>query len=119
MAMSGNVTCSCVACLWLRCASINMSAALLRLAAESMGIPSGDRCQARPRRSASIKSPTLEPRPTFDYIMDMRRDEVIARLKQAEPALRARGIRRAAVFGSVARGEERPDSDIDIMVEFE
>ena len=51
--------------------------------------------------------------------MDMRRDEVIARLKQAEPALRARGIRRAAVFGSVARGEERPDSDIDILVEFE
>jgi hypothetical protein len=49
----------------------------------------------------------------------MRRDEVIARLKQAEPALRARGIRRAAVFGSVARGEDRPDSDIDVLVEFE
>jgi uncharacterized protein len=49
----------------------------------------------------------------------MRRDDVIARLKQAEPALRARGIRRAAVFGSVARGDERPDSDIDILVEFE
>jgi predicted nucleotidyltransferase len=49
----------------------------------------------------------------------MRRDEVIARLKEAEPALRARGIRRAAVFGSVARGEDRPDSDIDILVEFE
>jgi predicted nucleotidyltransferase len=49
----------------------------------------------------------------------MRRDQVIARLKEAEPALRARGIRRAAVFGSVARGEERPDSDIDILVEFE
>jgi predicted nucleotidyltransferase len=49
----------------------------------------------------------------------MRRDEVIARLKEAEPALRARGIRRAAVFGSVARGDDRPDSDIDILVEFE
>lgn len=49
----------------------------------------------------------------------MRRDLVIARLKEAEPALRARGIRRAAVFGSVVRGEERPDSDIDILVEFE
>ena|SRR5882757_3245426 len=49
----------------------------------------------------------------------MRRDQVIARLKEAEPALRARGIRRAAVFGSVARGDERPDSDIDILVEFE
>jgi uncharacterized protein len=49
----------------------------------------------------------------------MRRDEVIARLKQAEPALRARGIRRAAVFGSVARGDARPDSDIDIMIELD
>lgn len=49
----------------------------------------------------------------------MRRDEVIARLKQAKPALRARGIRRAAVFGSVARGDERPDSDIDIMIEID
>jgi uncharacterized protein len=48
----------------------------------------------------------------------MRRDDVIAILKRAEPALRARGIRHAAVFGSIARGEDRPDSDIDILVEF-
>ena len=49
----------------------------------------------------------------------MRRDQIIARLRAAEPELRARGIRHAALFGSVARGEERPDSDIDILVEFE
>jgi predicted nucleotidyltransferase len=49
----------------------------------------------------------------------MRRDDIIARLKEAEPALRARGIRRAAVFGSVARGEDRPDRDIDIMIEID
>jgi uncharacterized protein len=47
----------------------------------------------------------------------MRRDDIIAKLKEAEAALRARGIRRAAVFGSVARGDDRPDSDIDIMIE--
>lgn len=46
-------------------------------------------------------------------------DDVIARLKEAEPALRTRGVRHAAVFGSVARGEDRPDSDVDILVEFE
>lgn len=49
----------------------------------------------------------------------MRRDDIIAKLRAAEPALRARGTRRAAVFGSIARGDDRPDSDIDILVEFE
>lgn len=49
----------------------------------------------------------------------MKRDQVIATSKAAEPELRKRGIRHAALFGSVARGEERPDSDIDILVEFE
>ena len=29
------------------------------------------------------------------------------------------GIRRLSVFGSAARGELRPDSDIDVLVEFE
>ena len=49
----------------------------------------------------------------------MKRDQIIATLKAAEPELRKRGIRHAALFGSVARGEDRPDSDIDILVEFE
>lgn len=29
------------------------------------------------------------------------------------------GARRIRVFGSVARGEERPDSDVDFLVEFD
>ncbi|WP_291617390.1 nucleotidyltransferase family protein [Bradyrhizobium sp.] len=33
--------------------------------------------------------------------------------------MRARGVRRVAVFGSIARGDDRPGSDIDILVEFE
>lgn len=33
--------------------------------------------------------------------------------------MRQRGIRHAALFGSVARGDNRPDSDIDILVEFD
>ena len=33
--------------------------------------------------------------------------------------LRALGARRIGVFGSFARGEERPDSDVDVYLEFE
>lgn len=35
------------------------------------------------------------------------------------PILRHHGVRRAAVFGSTARGEARSDSDLDLLVEFE
>lgn len=47
----------------------------------------------------------------------MQRDEVLNTLNEAEAALRAQGVAHAALFGSLARGEERPGSDIDIMVE--
>ncbi|ABD85848.1 nucleotidyltransferase family protein [Rhodopseudomonas palustris] len=49
----------------------------------------------------------------------MNRLEVLATLQRSEQALRARGVRRAALFGSVARGDNGPDSDIDIMVEID
>ena len=45
------------------------------------------------------------------------RQEIIDRLRQNEAALRARGVSHAALFGSHARGDNRPDSDIDIMIE--
>jgi predicted nucleotidyltransferase len=49
----------------------------------------------------------------------MNAQEVLARLRQNETALRARGVTHAALFGSRARGDNRPDSDIDIMIEFD
>jgi uncharacterized protein len=49
----------------------------------------------------------------------MNRQEILDRLRESETALRARGVSHAAVFGSRARGDNRPDSDIDIMVEFD
>jgi predicted nucleotidyltransferase len=46
----------------------------------------------------------------------MKRDEILKKLKDAEETLRKQGVEHAALFGSVARGDNRPDSDIDIMV---
>ena len=34
------------------------------------------------------------------------------------PTLKKYGIKKAALFGSFARGEQKPDSDIDILVKF-
>lgn len=33
--------------------------------------------------------------------------------------MQSRGVRHAALFGSVARGASRPESDIDIMIEID
>lgn len=47
----------------------------------------------------------------------MRRDDVIARLKQTEPALRAFGVGALYLFGSHARDEASQQSDIDVFVD--
>jgi predicted nucleotidyltransferase len=39
--------------------------------------------------------------------------------RQIIPLLKRFGVKRASLFGSLARGEDREDSDIDILVEFE
>ena len=49
----------------------------------------------------------------------MDRQDILDRLRQNEGALRERGVTHAALFGSHARGDNRPDSDIDIMIEIE
>jgi predicted nucleotidyltransferase len=46
------------------------------------------------------------------------RSDVIARLHQAEEEIRALGVRRLALFGSFARSEAGPESDVDLLVEF-
>jgi predicted nucleotidyltransferase len=44
---------------------------------------------------------------------------VLGALHAHEIDLRRRGVCHAAVFGSVARGEARADSDIDVLVELD
>jgi uncharacterized protein len=49
----------------------------------------------------------------------MNSSEALEILRRSEPTLRGRGVKHAALFGSVARGSHRPESDIDIMIEID
>jgi predicted nucleotidyltransferase len=55
----------------------------------------------------------------FNYNTDMNSKEAIAVLAAHREDLRARGVIHAALFGSVARGDAGPDSDLDIMIELD
>jgi uncharacterized protein len=47
-------------------------------------------------------------------------EEVIDLLRRARPQLaREYGVKRLALFGSYARREQRPESDVDVLVEIE
>lgn len=46
-------------------------------------------------------------------------DDVLEALRAHEGELRRLGVCHASVFGSVARGEARADSDIDVLVELD
>jgi len=48
----------------------------------------------------------------------LTREGAIARLVEAETDIRALGVARLALFGSVLRNEARPDSDVDLLVQF-
>lgn len=49
----------------------------------------------------------------------MKRAEALAILQAHQEELRSMGIKSLHLFGSVARDEARPDSDIDLLVEFD
>ncbi len=51
--------------------------------------------------------------------MSMNKEQVIAKLREHEAELKAVGIVRLAVFGSVARGDNSPQSDIDLLADFD
>src|SRR5271168_5574955 len=46
-------------------------------------------------------------------------EHVIATLRAHETELRQAGIRRLALFGSVARGDAEANSDVDLVAEFD
>ncbi len=47
----------------------------------------------------------------------MTRDEIIATLRAHRADLEAMNVTSVALFGSVARDEAGPDSDVDILIE--
>lgn len=47
------------------------------------------------------------------------KQEILTVLEHNRTRLRAMGVKRIGLFGSFVRGEPRPDSDIDLLVEFE
>ena len=48
----------------------------------------------------------------------LTREQAIQRLIASEPEIRALGVQRLALFGSVVRSQARLDSDVDLLVQF-
>ncbi len=49
----------------------------------------------------------------------MGRDELVALLATHKSEIRRFGVASLSLFGSAARGEERPDRDLDFLVRFD
>ncbi|MHB1527361.1 MAG: helix-turn-helix domain-containing protein [Candidatus Dormibacteria bacterium] len=59
----------------------------------------------------------LRPAPGLDRLTGPHGQRVLAARSQLKTVAARYGALGIAVFGSVARGEERPDSDVDLLVE--
>ena len=46
-------------------------------------------------------------------------DEILKRLEESVEAIKKFGAKRIGIFGSYARGEEKEESDLDVLVDFE
>lgn len=50
-------------------------------------------------------------------LVELSREEIILVLRRLSPKLRALGISGLAIFGSRARGDQRQESNLDVLVE--
>ena len=53
------------------------------------------------------------------YVIDVRRSQLTELLFDYREQLQRLGVTSLLVFGSVARDEARPDSDVDLIAEFD
>jgi len=49
----------------------------------------------------------------------MDREHLVATLREHEAELKSAGVVRLSLFGSVARGDSTPQSDVDLIAEFD
>lgn len=49
----------------------------------------------------------------------MKRESVLKKISENRQLLKAYGIKNIRLFGSLARGESRAESDVDLLVEFD
>ena len=49
----------------------------------------------------------------------MTREEIVAAIRGNSEAIKAEGVTKLAIFGSRARRDSRPESDIDVLIEVE
>jgi len=52
------------------------------------------------------------------WIMELNKQTILQFIQQNRAHIRSFGVERIGLFGSFARNEQRPDSDIDLLVEY-
>lgn len=53
----------------------------------------------------------------MNEVVEISLDAILAKLRELAPAIKAEGVTRLTVFGSRVRGDARPNSDLDILIE--
>lgn len=53
----------------------------------------------------------------MNEVVDIPLETVVSKLRDLAPELRALGVTRLYLFGSRVRGDARPDSDLDVLVD--